>query len=106
LTVAQMDPLLAPRASEELFHVLQDPHQINNIVSDPAHGPVLEHLRRIMDQWQRRTGDTVPSLDKATPDRYNRNTGKAIHGRGGRPKAGIVPGQTSGAETINDPGPR
>jgi N-sulfoglucosamine sulfohydrolase len=106
LTAAQMDPLLAPRASEELFQVVQDPHQINNIVSDPAHGPVLEHLRRIMNQWQRRTGDTVPSLDEATPDRYNRNTGKPIHGRGGRPKGGVVPGQTSGAETINDPGPR
>lgn len=106
LTDAQMDPLLAPRASEELFHVGQDPHQIRNIVNDPAHGPVLEQLRSIMDQWQRRTGDTVPSLEEATPDRYDRNTGKPIHGRGGRPKPGIVPGQTSGAARINDPGPR
>lgn len=106
LTAAQMDPLLAPRPAEELFHVAHDPLQMRNIVSDAAHGPVLEHLRDIMDQWQRRTGDTVPPLDQATPDRYDRNTGQAIHGRGGRPKAGIVPGQTTRAETINDSGPR
>jgi N-sulfoglucosamine sulfohydrolase len=106
LTAAQMDPLLAPRPAEELFNVVDDPLQLKNIAGNPAHGPVLEHLRSVTDHWQRRTGDTVPSLDKATPDRYDRNTGKAIHGRGGRPKAGIVPGQTSDAETINDPGPR
>ena len=106
LTAAQMDPLLAPRAPEELFHVSQDPHQIRNLVDDPACGQVLEHLRGIMDQWQSRTGDTVPSLDEATPDRYDRNTGKPIHGRGGRPEGGILPGQTAGAETTHDPGPR
>jgi len=106
LTAAQMDPLLEPRPAEELFHVVHDPLQLKNVAEIPQHQKVLEDLRAIVDEWQRRTGDTVPSLDKATPDRYDRRTGKAIHGRGGRPKAGIVPGQTSGAETITDPGPR
>ena len=106
LTDAQMDPLLEPRAPEELFHVADDPLQLKNLAGDPQHRRVLEDLRKIMDQWQRRTGDTVPPLDKATPDRYDRRTGTPIHGRGGRPKAGIVPGQTSGAQTMNDPGPR
>jgi arylsulfatase len=105
LTPAQMDPLLAPRASEELFHVGHDPHQVKNLANHPQYKKVLEDLRSVMDLWQRRTGDTVPSLEVATPDRYDRNTGKPIHGRGGRPKAGIVPGQTSGAQTIHDPGP-
>jgi len=106
LTPAQMDPLLEPRPAEELFNVVADPHQIKNVVDNPKYEEVLGDLRRLMDLWQRRTGDTVPPLGQATPDRYDRRTGKAIHGRGGRPKPGIVPGQTTGAETISDPGPR
>ena len=106
LTSAQMDPLLEPRPAEELFNVSDDPHQIENIAPDPRHHKTLKALRKLMDEWQSRTGDTVPSLDKATPDRYDRRTGKPIHGTSGRPKGGIVPGQTTGAEKINDPGPR
>ena len=107
LTDAQMDPLLAPRPAEELFNVADDYHQIKNLASDPKYRKVLKNLRKIMDQWQRRTGDTTPSLDEATPDRHDRRTGKRItKKRGMRPVAGIVPGQTSGASQINDPGPR
>ena len=106
LTDAQMDPLLEPRAGEELFNVSDDPHQLKNIAGDPEHRKILENLRKLMDEWQKRTGDTVPSLDKATPDRYDRRTGKPVRGRSGRPKGGVIPGQTSGASGINDPGPR
>jgi len=106
LTGAQMDPLLEPRAAEELFNVSEDPHQIKNLAQNPEHSKVLDNLRKLMDQWQKRTGDTVPPLDQATPDRYDRRTGKPVHGRSGRPKGGIVPGQTTGAPKINDPGPR
>jgi len=106
LTPAQMDPMLEPRPVEELFDVREDPHQIHNRSSHPEHRGTLEHLRKVMDQWQRCTGDTVPHLDKATPDRYDRRTGRPIHGRGGRPRGGIVPGQETGAPAINDPGPR
>ena len=106
LTPAQMDPLLEPRPAEELFDVSKDPHQLTNIAGNSEYRKVLDDLRKLMDQWQRRTGDTTPPLDKATPDRYDRRTGKQIHGRGGRPAGGVVPGQTSGASRINDPGPR
>jgi len=106
LTPAQMDPLLEPRPAEELFNLSDDTHQLKNLAGDPEHRKVLEDLRELMDQWQRRTGDTTPSLDEATPDRYDRRTGKPIHGKSGRPKGGIVPGQTTGASKINDPGPR
>ena len=106
LTPAQMDPLLAPRPAEELFNVRNDPHQIENLVNDQGHRKALEHLRKVMDEWQRRTGDSVPPLGKGTPDRYDRNSGRPIHGTSGRPKAGITPGQETGAVKINDPGPR
>jgi arylsulfatase A-like enzyme len=106
LTPAQMDPLLAPRPAEELFNVRTDPHQLDNCCDRPEHRESLDHLRRLLDEWQRRTGDTVPPLAKATPDRYDRRTGRPIHGRGGRPRGGVIPGQETGAATINDPGPR
>jgi hypothetical protein len=51
--------------------------------------------------------DLAPALDAATPDRHDRKTRKRkTKKRGMRPISGIVPGQTTGAEKINDPGPR
>lgn len=106
LTPAQMDPLLEPRPAEELFNVIKDPNQINNLVDVPEYRETLDALRKVMDEWQQRTGDTVPSLEEATPDRYNRRTGESVNGTGGRPSPGVVPGETTNATTINDPGPR
>jgi arylsulfatase len=106
LTPAQMDPLLESRPAEELFNVSRDPDQIKNIAGVPEHQKVLDNLRKIMDEWQRLTGDTTPPLDKATPDRWDRRTGEPITGTSGRPQGGVVPGQTSGASNINDPGPQ
>jgi hypothetical protein len=83
-----MDPLLEPRPEEELFDVSDDAHQLSNIVGNSEHRKILDDLRKLMDQWQRRTGDTTPPLDKATPDRFDRRTGKPIHGKGGRPAGG------------------
>ncbi len=81
-------------------------HQLNNLTADPKHRKVLEDLRTVMDQWQHRTGDTTPSLDQATPDRHDRQTGRRIQKKPGmRPVSGVLPGQTTGAEKINDPGP-
>lgn len=107
LTAAQMDPLIAPRPAEELFNVAEDFHQLKNLAADPKHHKVLEDMRKIMDQWQKRTGDTTPSLSEATPDRHDRKTGKRLtKKRGMRPISGVFPGQTTGAEKITDPGPR
>jgi len=106
LTAAQMDPFLHPRPSEELFHINEDPHQLKNLAGNPERRQILQEMRKLMDQWQRETGDTVPSLDQATPDRHDRSTGKRVSGKGGRPNPGVVPGQTSGAVQINRPGPR
>lgn len=107
LTDAQMDPLIAPRPAEELFNVAKDYHQLNNLATDPKYSEKLNELRKIMDQWQKQTGDTTPPLERATPDRHDRQTRKRLtKKRGMRPIDGVVPGQTAGAEKINAPGPR
>ena len=56
-----------------------------------------------MDEWQERTGDTTPSLEKATPDRSNRKTGERYY-KESRPPTGELPGESRGATMINDPG--
>ncbi|MCU0780489.1 MAG: sulfatase-like hydrolase/transferase [Akkermansiaceae bacterium] len=106
LTPAQMDPLLEPRPAEELFLVTADPHQLRNLADAPGHRAALERMRAFLDDWQRRTGDTTPPLDEATPDRYDRRTGAPLTGRSGRPLGGTVPGEATGAPHINDPCPR
>lgn len=104
LTPAQMDPLLEPRPAEELFNVNNDPHQIKNLVRNRKYHRTLKNLRKLMNEWQRRTSDTTPPLNKATRDMYNRRTGRLKVFA--RPKGGIFPGQTSGASKNNNPGPQ
>ncbi|VGO20404.1 sulfatase family protein [Pontiella sulfatireligans] len=106
LTPAQMDPLLEPRPAEELFDVSNDPHQIKDLARNPEYAQVLENMRTLMDEWQASTGDTTPPLDKATPDRNDRRTGKLMYENGTRPQEGIVPGQSTEAQHINHSGPR
>ncbi len=105
LTDAQRDPLLEPRPSEELFDLGRDPYQMTNLVENIKYLETLSHLQNVMDEWQARTGDTTPSLEDATPDRYNRRTGDRIY-EGSRPPSGIFPGQVTHATLLNDPGPQ
>lgn len=45
------------RPAEELYDLNKDPHEINNLATDPAHGEQLEKLRTQMDQWIQDTAD-------------------------------------------------
>ena len=42
---------------EELFDTLDDPHEINNLATDPAYADVLLRLSEELDLWEERTGD-------------------------------------------------
>jgi arylsulfatase A-like enzyme len=48
-------------AKEQLYDVLFDPNEVNNLVSDPGHAVVLTDLRRRLEAWMRETDD--PLLD-------------------------------------------
>jgi hypothetical protein len=42
----------APRKPiEELYDLAADPHEINNLASDPAHKTTLKKLRALVDDW-------------------------------------------------------
>jgi hypothetical protein len=104
LTDAQADVFCSPRPAEALFDVSNDYHQVNNIVADPNHKKALEHLRKRMDEWQKRTGDTVP--ENLTKDRFDRQTGKRLFKNLVPAQRGTIPGSERDARNVNDPGPR
>jgi arylsulfatase A-like enzyme len=45
------------RPEEELYDLATDPHQINNLVSDPQYVNELERHRRILESWIKSTDD-------------------------------------------------
>jgi arylsulfatase A-like enzyme len=104
LTDAQADVFRSPRPAEALFDLSSDYHQLNNIVADPNHKKALKHLREQMDQWQKRTADTVPV--NLTQDRFDRQTGKRLFEGLVPAQRGTIPGSERDARNINDPGPQ
>jgi N-sulfoglucosamine sulfohydrolase len=110
VTAAQADVLLEPRPAEELYHTPTDPEQVVDLVDDPAHADRLTALRRVMDEWQDVTGDSVP--EDFSPDYFDRETGYVDKATGKRvsdlrqPEQRDVPGHDRGAERINKSGPR
>lgn len=49
---------LAPtRPAEELYDLETDPHEIRNLAGSAEHQAKLDEMRRILEEWIRRTGD-------------------------------------------------
>jgi len=80
LTEAQLNPYVVPRPKEELYDVLRDPHELHNLVDEPAYAEVLERMRAVLDRWQQETDDTVPA--ERRPDGFDRVTGERIRPKG------------------------
>lgn len=107
LSATQKDVFLIPRPREQLFKLTNDPWEVHDLASDPAHRQILEKLRRLMDDWIVQTGDTAPSPDRRTPDRHHRVTGKRLfQTMHPGPKEYEAPGQSTQATEIKHPGPR
>jgi arylsulfatase A-like enzyme len=100
ITIAQNDIFLTPRPKEELFYVINDPHQLNNLVENPKYKDVLKEMRKLLKRWTEETGDTVP--ENLTQGWYDREKFIALEGRGIR---GEMPGAAKNAQEINNPGP-
>lgn len=47
----------ATKPVEELYDVRADPHETQNLASDPAYADVLKRMRQAQSQWVRDTGD-------------------------------------------------
>lgn len=107
LSDLQNELFVKPRPEEELYDVLADPHQVNNLVKDLHYEKELIKLRSLLDQWTSETGDTLPDLNEMTLDRRERETWKSYRKElGDRPSGGVVPGYETQAWIINNSGPR
>ena len=73
LKEAHMDCFIKPRASEELYDVLKDPHQMHNLVDNPKYREALAEMSRLLDHWIKETDDKIPT--NPTPDKFDRWTG-------------------------------
>jgi arylsulfatase A-like enzyme len=73
LSPAQRNCFVQPRPEEELYDIVSDPYEMENLASDPEYSPVLEELRQALKQWQIDTGDKIPKI--RTPDEFDRETG-------------------------------
>jgi len=49
--------LVQNKPPEELYDTANDPHEMNNLVSDPEFSEVLERMRQAHDRWVVETGD-------------------------------------------------
>lgn len=94
----QRDVFMNPRAPEEMFNVMDDPHQLANRISDPEAAAALAQARKLVDQWTDQTGDTVPrdpTTDRESPQ------GEKFKSY----KRGEFPGASRNASGIQHPGP-
>lgn len=73
LSAAQADVLQAPRPEEELYFTPDDPSQLNNLESDPAHAADLERMRKLLADWTEQTRDSAPA--DLSSDEHDRETG-------------------------------
>ena len=72
----QMDCFIQPRAAEELYDVVNDPYQMNNLVENTEYKSTLEEMRGRLDKWMSEFQDSIPK--NLTPDKFDRWTGDRL----------------------------
>lgn len=100
LTPLQNDAFRVPRPAEEFFDNFKNPLQALNLVGNQAYASQIQSLKKVLNQWTRETGDTVPK--ELTPDWYDRATGAPLPAKD---KRGEMPGAAKHADRIHAKGP-
>jgi arylsulfatase A-like enzyme len=75
----QMACFVKPRPSEELYDVINDPHELHNLSENPRYLNVLRKFRQVLSDWSQRTNFRIPS--SRTPDEFDRETGEPLPNR-------------------------
>ena len=57
LNKVQTSLLNPTRPREELYSLSNDPHEIRNLVDDPAYADVLKEMRKLLSRWETKSGD-------------------------------------------------
>ena len=75
----QMSCFIKPRPVEELYDVINDPHELHNLSDNPRYVHVLKELRQVLRDWSKRTNYRIPMV--RTPDEFDRETGEPLPNR-------------------------
>jgi len=98
LTPAQNDCFVAPRATEELYDIMADPHSLRNVAGDPRYAAKLAEMRAALADWQRETADAQPA--ELTPDKFDRETGMGLGAKkAAKPPAGKAAAKTAAGKS-------
>lgn len=73
----QTDCFITPRPSEELYDVVNDPFQLQNLADNPAYEEALNALRKKLDAWIKSSNDSIPY--QPVPDKFDRWNGKKLN---------------------------
>jgi N-sulfoglucosamine sulfohydrolase len=102
LNAAQEDVFLAPRPKAELYHVSEDPYQLNNLADTEKYEGIQKAMAGVLKIWMLETGDSNPEL--ISQDQFDRETGERVaEGQSFRHE---TPGESNLASEINRHGPR
>ncbi len=72
----QQDCFIAPRPSEELYDVANDPYQLIDLAQDEDYAGELQEMSKLLDAWIIEFNDSVPK--NPTPDKFDRWTGRKL----------------------------
>ena len=113
ITERQADIFLAPRPNEELYDLINDPYQFNNLMLGSEIPEIYITLRNKLEEWSIATGDNLP--ENLTKDWYlrepvknnekNIKKGKTSNRTENHGVRGEMPGFANDAIRINAKGP-
>lgn len=72
----QLDCFITPRVAEELYDVVQDPFQFNNLVGNTDYKEALNEMRGMLENWIVEFEDKIP--ENPTPDKFHRWNGMKL----------------------------
>ena len=90
LTAAQVDIFMTPRPAEEFYVLSKDSLQIINVASHPRYQKQLTEFRKLFQNWQQETDDTMP--ENLTKDWFDRETGEPLKNENSNIR-GTMPGK-------------
>jgi N-sulfoglucosamine sulfohydrolase len=76
LSEAQMNVFVAPSPPEELYDIVNDPFELNNLAGDAGYSEVLERMQLVLRDFMSSTNDRIP--ESRTPDEFHRRTGDRL----------------------------
>ena len=60
------------RPAEELYDIVKDPHELNNLAADPAHRELKASLRKRLEAWMKQQGDLGNATEMKARERQGR----------------------------------